>query len=100
MELKYFYTVETEIFSVAARRVKKWMSQVNYKGRSGELTVDYDEGFTLKDSQSGSIIFNKNFPGKRYFPFCENKKIFYSYLQSSSTAVMMEHDCCGLTLDK
>ena len=40
------------------------MSQVSYKGRSGELTVDYDEGFTLKDSQSGSIIFNKNFPGK------------------------------------
>ena len=54
----------TEIFSAAARRVKKWMSQVSYKGRSGELTVDYDEGFTLKDSQSGSIIFNKNFPGK------------------------------------
>ena len=40
------------------------MSQVSYKGRSGELTVDYDEGFTLKDSQSGSIIFNKNFPGE------------------------------------
>ena len=40
------------------------MSQVSYKGRSGELSVDYDEGFTLKDSQSGSIIFNKNFPGK------------------------------------
>ena len=73
MELKYFYTAGTEIFSAAARRVKKWMSQVSYKGRSGELTVDYDEGFTLKDSQSGSIIFNKNFPGKRYFPFCENK---------------------------
>ena len=51
-------------FPAAARRVKKWMSQVSYKGRSGELTVDYDEGFTLKDSQSGSIIFNKNFPGK------------------------------------
>ena len=62
--LKYFYTAGTEIFSAAARRVKKWMSQVSYKGRSGELTVDYDEGFTLKDSQSGSIIFNKNFPGK------------------------------------
>ena len=65
----------TEIFPAAARRVKKWMSQVSYKGRSGELTVDYDEGFTLKDSQSGSIIFNKNFPGKDKMSFlCEEKK--------------------------
>ena len=51
------------------------MSQVSYKGRSGELSVDYDEGFTLKDSQSGSIIFNKNFPGKDIScPFCQEKK--------------------------
>ena len=54
------------------------MSQVSYKGRSGELTVDYDEGFTLKDSQSGSIIFNKNFPGKDIscpFSFLSRKEI-------------------------
>ena len=60
----FLHAAGAEIFLAAARRVKKWMSQVSYKGRSGELTVDYDEGFTLKDSQSGSIIFNKHFPGK------------------------------------
>ena len=68
----------------AARRVKKWISQVNYKdkkvkhnnliilitfqqvsykGHNCELTVDYDEGFTIKDGQTGNIVFNKNFPG-------------------------------------
>ena len=69
----------------AARRVKKWISQVgillnvysvmtsqqlhpplqqvSYKGHSCELTVDYDEGFTLKDGQNGSLVFNKTFPG-------------------------------------
>ena len=73
--LKYFYTAGTEIFPAAARRVKKWMSQVSYKGRSAELTVDYDEGFTLKDSQSGSIIFNKNFPGKDNFLFVRKRNI-------------------------
>ena len=50
----------------AARRVKKWISQVSYKGRTGELTVDYDEGFTLKDAQTANVLFNKNFPGKRW----------------------------------
>ena len=49
----------------AARRVKKWMSVVTYKARSGELTVDYDEGFTLKDAQTGNVLFNKQFPGKK-----------------------------------
>ena len=63
------FTGSEIFFPAAARRVKKWMSQVSYKGRSGELTVDYDEGFTLKDSQSGSIIFNKNFPGKDKISF-------------------------------
>ena len=51
------------------------MSQVSYKGRSGELTVDFDEGFTLKDCQSGSIIFNKNFPGKDNFLFVRKRNI-------------------------
>jgi len=47
----------------AARRVKKWISQqVSYKGHSCELTVDYEEGFTLKDGQNGSLVFNKTFP--------------------------------------
>ena len=64
-----------KIFLAAARRVKKWMSQVSYKGRSGELTVDFDEGFTLKDCQSGSIIFNKNFPGKDNFLFVRKRNI-------------------------
>lgn len=38
------------------------MLQVGYKGHSCELTVDYEEGFTLKDGQTGGIVFNKNFP--------------------------------------
>lgn len=47
----------------AARRVKKWISQqVSYKGHNCELTVDYEEGFTLKDGQNGSVVFNRNFP--------------------------------------
>ena len=65
----------------AARRVKKRISQqvgsdwsisqcsdwlillqVGYKGHNCELTVDYEEGFTLKDGQTGSIVFHKNFP--------------------------------------
>lgn len=47
----------------AARRVKKWISQqVSYKGHNCELTVDYEEGFTLKDGQTGAVVFNKNFP--------------------------------------
>ena len=25
--------------------------------------MDYDEGFTLKDGQNGSLVFNKTFPG-------------------------------------
>jgi len=45
----------------AARRVKKWISQVSYKGHNSELTVDYEEGFTLKDGQTNNIVFNKNF---------------------------------------
>ena len=85
----------SEIFSAAARRVKKWLSQVSYKGRSGELAVDYDEGFTLKDSQSGSILFNKNFPGKDNFLSLKKINILIFNFQSSSTAVMMERDCCG-----
>ena len=85
----------SEIFSAAARRVKKWLSQVSYKGRSGELAVDYDEGFTLKDSQSGSILFNKNFPGKDNFLSLQKINILIFNFQSSSTAVMMERDCCG-----
>ena len=74
---KYFYSagLTLKYFPAAARRVKKWMSQVSYKGRSAELTVDYDEGFTLKDSQSGSIIFNKNFPGKDNFLFVRKRNI-------------------------
>jgi len=46
----------------AARRVKKWISQVGYKGRNCELTVDSDEGFTLKEGDTGSVVFSKNFP--------------------------------------
>ena len=38
----------------AARRVRKWVAGVGYKGRQAELTVDADEGFTLK---GGSEIF-------------------------------------------
>ena len=96
IHLKYFARLAgTEIFSAAARRVKKWLSQVSYKGRSGELTVDYDEGFTLKDSQSGSILFNKNFPGKDNFLSLKKRNILIFNFQSSSTAVMMERDCCG-----
>ena len=37
--------------------------QVSYKGHNCELTVDYEEGFTLKDGQNGAVVFNKNFPG-------------------------------------
>jgi len=32
----------------AARRVKKWVTQVTYKGRACELTVDCDDGFTVR----------------------------------------------------
>ena len=35
--------------------------QVSYKGHNCELTVDYEEGFTLKDGQTNNIVFNKNF---------------------------------------
>jgi len=46
----------------AARRVKKWITQVGYKGRNCELTVDSDEGFALKEGDTGNIVFSKNFP--------------------------------------
>lgn len=35
---------------------------MSYKGHNCELTVDYEEGFTLKDGQTGAVVFNKNFP--------------------------------------
>jgi len=45
----------------AARRVRKWVAGVGHKGRQAELTVDADEGFSLKDTETGSIIFAKPF---------------------------------------
>ena len=45
----------------AARRVKKWIAQVVYKGRSCELTVDADDGFCLKDAESGTNVLSKPF---------------------------------------
>ncbi len=40
------------------------LQQVSYKGHNCELTVDYEDGFTLKDGQNGSVVFNRNFPGR------------------------------------
>ncbi|XP_023346300.1 alpha-1-syntrophin [Eurytemora carolleeae] len=46
----------------AARRVKKWVTQVTYKGRSCELCVDADEGFLLRDLKLEQFIFSRPFP--------------------------------------
>jgi len=45
----------------AARRVKKWVSQVSYKGRNCDLTVDADEGFILREITSDKIVFCRPF---------------------------------------
>lgn len=45
----------------AARRVKKWIAQAIYKGRNCELTVDSDDGFCLKDAESGAVVMSKPF---------------------------------------
>jgi len=46
----------------AARRVKKWIAQVLYKGRSCELTVDSEEGFLVRDLESNQTLIAKPFP--------------------------------------
>lgn len=46
----------------AARRVKKWIAQVLYKGRSCELTVDSEDGFLVRDLETGDTLMAKSFP--------------------------------------
>lgn len=45
----------------AARRVKKWVTQVTYKGRLCDLSVDTDEGFSLKEAGTEALVFTKPF---------------------------------------
>jgi len=45
----------------AARRVRKWVTPISYKGNSCELMIDCEEGFTVRDIATNTTVVQRPF---------------------------------------